>query len=94
MSADCQALTAAFAHLFGTLDCRPGWERRIMRLILGSWTEADNQRLKALVEQGASIVRVAGIFNRTIGAVRNQARKIGSPFPPMRVFRKKWADKP
>jgi hypothetical protein len=39
----------------------------------------------------ASIVRAAGVFNRNTIAVRNQARKLGTPFPPMRVVRKKWA---
>jgi hypothetical protein len=64
------------------------------RLISGSWTEEDNQRLKAFVEQGVSIVRVAAVFNRTIMSVRTQARKIGVPFPPMRAFRKKFAGDP
>ena len=62
------------------------------RLISGSWTEADNERLKAFVAQGASIVRAAGAFNRSIVSVRIQARKLGTPFPPMREFRKKWAE--
>ena len=62
------------------------------RLISGSWTEADNERLKALVAQGASIVRAAAAFNRSIVSVRIQARKLGTPFPPMREFRKKWAE--
>ena len=62
------------------------------RLISGSWTEADNERLKAFVAQGVSIVRAAGAFNRSLMSVRNQARKLGTPFPPMREFRKKWAD--
>ena len=58
------------------------------------WTEADNERLKDFVAQGLSIVRAAAAFNRTTKTVRNQARKIGTPFPPMRVFRKKFADVP
>jgi hypothetical protein len=61
------------------------------RLISGSWTEADNERLKAFVEQGVSIIRAAGAFNRTIVSVRNQARKLGTPFPLMRELRKKQA---
>jgi hypothetical protein len=59
-----------------------------------SWTEADNERLKAFVKQGASMTRVAAVFNRTILSVRNQARKIGTPFPPLRVARKKWENTP
>lgn len=53
------------------------------------WTEAENERLKALVEQGVSIVRVAAAFNRKTIAVRIHARKLGTPFPPMKDFRKK-----
>jgi hypothetical protein len=64
------------------------------RLISGSWTEADNQRLRSLVAQGASIVRAAGVFNRSLMSVRNQARKLGTPFPPMRAFRKKLTGDP
>jgi hypothetical protein len=61
----------------------------------GPWTEADNKRLKALVAEGASIVRAPGLFKRSTIAVRNQARKLGTPFPPLRVARKKkWADSP
>ena len=58
------------------------------------WTGEQNERLKAFVAQGVSIVRAAAVFNRTITSVRVQARKVGSPFPPMRVFRKKFADAP
>jgi hypothetical protein len=59
-----------------------------------SWIEADNERLKAFVEQGMSIIRVAAVFNRSIMSVRNQARKIGTPFLPMRMFRERWVDTP
>jgi hypothetical protein len=58
------------------------------------WTEADNERLKDFVAQGLSIIRAASAFKRTTTSVRCQARKIGTPFPPMRVVRKKWADAP
>jgi hypothetical protein len=56
------------------------------------WTEDDNARLKEFVAQDLSIVRAAAAFNRSIKNVRIQARKLGAPFPPMRVFRKKLAD--
>jgi hypothetical protein len=58
------------------------------------WTEEDNARLKEFVVQDASIIRAAAALNRNIKSVRAQARKLGAPFPPMRVFRKKWADAP
>jgi hypothetical protein len=41
-----------------------------------------------------SIIRAAAALNRSIKNVRIQARKLGAPFPPMRIFRKKWADTP
>jgi hypothetical protein len=58
------------------------------------WTEEDNARLKEFVAQGASIVRAAAALDRSIRNVRIQARKLGAPFPPMRVFRKKFVDAP
>jgi hypothetical protein len=44
------------------------------------------------VAQGVSIFRVAAIFNRTVAGVRVHAKKIETPFPPLRELRKKWAD--
>jgi len=57
------------------------------------WTEEDNARLKEFVAQGASIIRAAAALHRNILSVRIQARKLGDPFPPMRVFRKKLVAK-
>jgi hypothetical protein len=57
----------------------------------GPWTEADNERLKSLVTQGATIIRAAAALKRTMVSVRIQARKLGTPFPPIREFRKKLA---
>jgi hypothetical protein len=59
-----------------------------------TWTEDENQQLKAFVAQNLSVVRVAAVLKRSIIAVRSQARKLGTPFPPMKVFRRKWADTP
>jgi hypothetical protein len=55
-----------------------------------SWTVEDSQRLTSFVENGASPIRAAAALRRTIGAVRAQARLLGSPFPPLRVAREKW----
>ena len=60
-----------------------------MSLAKRPWTEEDNARLKEFVAQGASIIRAAAALHRNIKSVRIQARKVGEPFPPMRVFRKK-----
>jgi len=57
------------------------------------WTEEDNARLKEFVAQGASIIRAAAALHRNILSVRIPARKLGDPFPPMRVFRKKLVAK-
>ena len=58
------------------------------------WTEEDNERLKEFVALDVSIIRAAAALDRSIRNVRIQARKLGAPFPPMRVFRKKFVDAP
>ena len=57
---------------------------------MGAWTDEDN-RLKAFIAQGVSIVRVAAIFKRKMTNISQQARKIGRPFPLMKEVRKRWA---
>jgi hypothetical protein len=59
-----------------------------------TWTDADNERLKAFVASGVSLARAAAAFNRRLNSVRYQARKLGTPFPPLRDFRKKLAGDP
>jgi hypothetical protein len=56
------------------------------------WTEEDNNRLKAMVAQRVSIARAAVTFKRSLIAVRNQARKLGTPFPYVREVRQKYTD--
>jgi hypothetical protein len=63
-----------------------------MRRLREQWTPQDDERLKALTAQGVSVVKVAAALKRKIGSVRNRARSIGCPFPPLRIARKKWAD--
>jgi hypothetical protein len=65
-----------------------------MRRLVQPWTGEDEERLKALVEQGASVVRAAAALRRREVVVRERARKLGCPFTPMRIARKKWADTP
>jgi hypothetical protein len=55
-----------------------------------NWTDQENERLKAFVAQGVSILRVAVIFNRTVAGVRVHAKIIGTRFPSLRELRKKW----
>jgi GcrA cell cycle regulator len=63
-----------------------------MRPIRRSWTEADNEQLKALVASGASAVRAAAKFKRSTASVRTQALKLGMSFVPYRIARKKWGE--
>jgi len=58
------------------------------------WTKEDDERLKAFVAQGASIVRAVAALRRTKASIRTRARALGCPFPPLRVARQKWADAP
>jgi hypothetical protein len=58
------------------------------------WTDADDDRLRAFVRQGASAIRAAAALRRTTASVRFRARAIGCPFPALRVARQKWADTP
>ncbi len=53
------------------------------------WTEADNERIREFAKNGMSALRAAAALKRTMISVRNQARKIGCPFPTVRDVRKK-----
>ena len=53
------------------------------------WTAEENERLKALVARDVSVLKAAAALKRTTVSVRNQARKLGTPFPPMKEYRKK-----
>jgi hypothetical protein len=48
-----------------------------------AWTEQEDERLRAYVAQGASVVKVAAALKRKIISVRTHARAIGCPFPPL-----------
>jgi hypothetical protein len=52
-----------------------------------NWTKEEDERLKALVAQGASVVKAAAALKRKIVSVRARARTLGCPFPPLRVVR-------
>jgi hypothetical protein len=58
------------------------------------WTDADSERLKALVASGASALRASAAFDRPIRDIREKARKIGTPFPTIKDIRKKFSDSP
>ena len=63
-------------------------------LLKTAWTDEDNERQKAFVADGVSLVRAAAAFKRKLNSVRNQARKLGTPFPSQKESRKKYADSP
>jgi hypothetical protein len=63
-----------------------------MRRLLEPWTTQDDERLKALATQGASVVKAAAALKRKIVSVRVRARALGCPFPPLRAVRQNWAD--
>ena len=65
-----------------------------MRRLLEPWTPQDDEHLKAMVAQGASIIRVAAALRRRHEMVRQRARKLGCRFPPLRIARRKWANTP
>ena len=54
-----------------------------------TWTAEDNERLKELVAKGVSVIKAAAALKRTTVSVRTQARKLGTPFPLMKDYRKK-----
>jgi hypothetical protein len=53
------------------------------------WTDEENERLKQLAVSGASVVRAAAALRRSMISVRDQARKLGTPFPSLRIPRQK-----
>jgi hypothetical protein len=59
-----------------------------------NWTVEENERLKAFVAKDVSIIKVAAALKRTLNSVRVQARKLGTPFPHMKDYRKKFKDSP
>jgi glycerol uptake facilitator-like aquaporin len=58
-----------------------------------AWTDAENSKLLECVDQGLSKFRIASIFNRTTGAVSNQARKLGRPIVSINEQRRELKQK-
>lgn len=59
-----------------------------------TWTAEENERLRALVAKGVSIIKAAASLKRTRSSVRVQARKLGTPFHSKNEYRKKFKDSP
>jgi hypothetical protein len=47
------------------------------------WTDTDIKHLKALLADGSSAIRASVALKRTLKSVQLQARKLGTPFPPL-----------
>jgi hypothetical protein len=62
-----------------------------MQRLLEPWTPQDDERLKALAAQDATVLSVAAALRRRKGP---RSRKLGCPFSPLRVVRQKWANTP
>jgi hypothetical protein len=75
-------------------DRRDDLRTLTMRRILEPWTPQDDERVRVFAAQGASVVRTAAALRRRKVAVQARARKLGCPFPPLRVVRQKWANTP
>ena len=63
-----------------------------MRQTSRSWTEQDCEKLRALVEAGASPFRAGVALGRSTQVVRNKARDLGCPFAHLRDVKKKLKD--
>jgi hypothetical protein len=63
----------------------------MMRPISRPWTAEDDERIRALAGQGASIFRAAAALKRATGSVRTRARLLGCTFPPLRSASNKAA---
>ena len=59
-----------------------------------NWTAEENERLKALAAKNVSVIRAAAALKRTTISIRTQARKLGTPFPNLKEYRKKVQDSP
>jgi hypothetical protein len=51
------------------------------------WTKEEDERLRAFVAEGTSVIRAAAALRRTTINVRTHARAVGCPFPSLRVER-------
>jgi uncharacterized protein (DUF2147 family) len=63
-------------------------------LLARPWTVEEDEKLKAFLARGASIIRAAAALKRKKASVRERARKLGCPFPTLAEAKKKWADTP
>lgn len=60
-----------------------------MMPITKPWSDTDREKLKTMIEAGASPLKCAAALKRKINSVRKQAHHIGTPFPDMRLVRRR-----
>jgi len=61
----------------------------LMRRQKRGWTEQECEKLKALVNAGASPFRAAGALHRSVNSVKSKARELGCPFQLLRSVKAK-----
>ena len=64
------------------------------RPLIQRWTPEEDERLKAMVLKGLSLIKAAAALKRKQLVVRDRARLLGTPFPHLSEERKKWANTP
>ena len=57
--------------------------------IVSLWTDEQDEQLRQLRAQGASLLRAASAVKRSMFAVRVRARKLGLEFPGARATKRK-----
>jgi hypothetical protein len=57
------------------------------------WTDDELKRLAAIVAAGGTPLRAAAALKRNLISCKNKARKLGTPFTPVRITRKKIREK-
>ena len=57
--------------------------------IVSLWTDEQDEQLRQLHAQGASLLRAASAVKRSMSAVRVRARKLGLEFPGVRATKRK-----
>lgn len=71
-----------------------GVSRIMLQVMLNAWTPEEDERLRSLVQKGASPLRAAAVLKRRRAAVIARGRKLGCPFPTATAVRKRMAKSP
>jgi hypothetical protein len=55
-------------------------------------TTEDDEAIRNFVAKGATVIRASAALKRSADVVRERARKLGCPFPPLKSIRKKRSE--